>query len=290
MLIDWKNTRINISSFGKYQWRKNVTSDRSWTGYVTDNHIWLPYCGKGQINTHHGKKDALKGTLFWFKPGFCYRATQDPKDPLGIYGVHFDLINENGRLLDQKIALPPEYLTDIDYKYLNTLFEKLVTTGFQIKTREKSEGAIMSENDYRHEKSINILKLILIKIDETASKQNQQQNDDLSWDDPVTHMAYKIQHDPTYRPEINKIAKEMGISPSSFSQLYKRRFHKSPTTSSIHWRLVHATRLLNETSLSIKEIASLVGYKSLHLFGRQFKKKTGVTPLQYRKNKNDENS
>ena len=85
--------------------------------------------------------------------------------------------------------------------------------------------------------------------------------------------------------EVVAVAKEIGVSPSSFCQLYKRRFHMSPVQSSIHWRLVHATRLLEETSLSTKEISNLLGYHSLHLFGRQFVKKYNLTPKQYRASK-----
>lgn len=50
-------------------------------------------------------------------------------------------------------------------------------------------------------------------------------------------------------------------------------------------RIERAKELLSEGELSVTEIAAAVGIANLHYFCRLFKKKTGVTPLEYRKNK-----
>lgn len=50
-------------------------------------------------------------------------------------------------------------------------------------------------------------------------------------------------------------------------------------------RIERAKELLSEGELSVTEIAAAVGIGNLHYFCRLFKKKTGVTPLEYRKNK-----
>jgi len=46
-------------------------------------------------------------------------------------------------------------------------------------------------------------------------------------------------------------------------------------------KIEHAERLLH-SELSITEISELLGYESIHTFSRIFKKKTGVSPSQYR--------
>lgn len=47
-------------------------------------------------------------------------------------------------------------------------------------------------------------------------------------------------------------------------------------------RLEHAAELLKNTSDTVLRVCSLCGYDSLSYFIKQFKKKYGVTPLQYR--------
>lgn len=50
-------------------------------------------------------------------------------------------------------------------------------------------------------------------------------------------------------------------------------------------RIERAQQLLSEGVLSVTEVASAVGIGNLHYFCRLFKKKTGVTPLEYKKQK-----
>lgn len=282
MIIDWKNTDVSIAMFGKYRWKRGLANDGTWTGYVTDNHLWVPISGQGQVHTHEGTQPFQKGRVFWFKPGFCYRATQNPARPMHFYAIHFDLLNSHGRVVEQNIPLPPDVIEHIDYRYIQTLFEHILSIGsFAL----GMSGSIMSENDYRHEKCLHLLKLILIKLDENCT---EPENQEIAYDSLESEMAkitYQMQHDPTYRPNVNEIAKQLGVSASSFCHLFKRRYLKSPNQLSIRWRITHASRLLEETTLSVKEIAKLTGYNSLHLFGRQFKKWTEYTPLQYRKHK-----
>ncbi|WP_416378616.1 helix-turn-helix domain-containing protein [Enterococcus casseliflavus] len=45
----------------------------------------------------------------------------------------------------------------------------------------------------------------------------------------------------------------------------------------------YAKELLRFTSLSMKEISEVIGIKNSSYFSRLFKKRTGMTPLNYRK-------
>jgi len=51
-------------------------------------------------------------------------------------------------------------------------------------------------------------------------------------------------------------------------------------------RLKQAGRYIAESSLLIKEVAFMTGFSDLKYFGKCFKTKFGLTPLEYRKNKN----
>jgi YesN/AraC family two-component response regulator len=50
-------------------------------------------------------------------------------------------------------------------------------------------------------------------------------------------------------------------------------------------RLERAKELLKETHYHVYEIGQMVGYTNQYYFNRLFKKITGLTPLDYRKQK-----
>lgn len=63
---------------------------------------------------------------------------------------------------------------------------------------------------------------------------------------------------------------------------FKKSFHISPLAYQQDLRFEAAQRLLRFTSLRCYEIAQRVGYSNVYYFHRQFKKRTGMTPTQYR--------
>jgi YesN/AraC family two-component response regulator len=68
---------------------------------------------------------------------------------------------------------------------------------------------------------------------------------------------------------------------------YMNREFKAATGYSLmeyiqHYRITMGKRLLENTSLSVSEIATQVGYDSSSYFAKLFKKWTGVTPMDFR--------
>ena len=51
-------------------------------------------------------------------------------------------------------------------------------------------------------------------------------------------------------------------------------------------RIHEAKKLLVQTNIQVNEIAQRVGYDNFSYFSHTFREKTGVTPNEYRKNKN----
>jgi len=81
----------------------------------------------------------------------------------------------------------------------------------------------------------------------------------------------------------NEYAEKMNISPKHLNALCKRTLNKT-VTDLIHERVIlEAKRLLAFTDLRIKEVADDLGFNDKSYFLRFFKKRTGVTPEQFRK-------
>ncbi len=87
-----------------------------------------------------------------------------------------------------------------------------------------------------------------------------------------------------YQSEINiaEYARLHHISCSWFIREFRRYTGYSPKQYITNLRLQHAKELLNNHSLTISDIAVLVGYEDQLYFSRIFRKYTGLSPSVYR--------
>lgn len=84
----------------------------------------------------------------------------------------------------------------------------------------------------------------------------------------------------------HSVRKVMGALPLSYRQLarhFTETFGCSPKQYQQHCRLDEIMRLLRETTISVTTLAHEFGYPSSQHLSAQFRRTTGVTPLQYRR-------
>lgn len=81
---------------------------------------------------------------------------------------------------------------------------------------------------------------------------------------------------------VEQLADKMSLSSSHFQQLYRKHFGVSCYEDLLCAKTKAAQYYLSTTILSVREIASLCGYENDVCFMRQFKKRTGFTPTEYR--------
>lgn len=82
---------------------------------------------------------------------------------------------------------------------------------------------------------------------------------------------------------VSDMAREVRLSPSRFFTLYKSLFGISPMDDLINARIGAAQNALLSGNEKIESIAHSLGYMNVTHFIRQFKKATGKTPGEYRK-------
>jgi len=78
------------------------------------------------------------------------------------------------------------------------------------------------------------------------------------------------------------IAKSLNISYSGFRRAFKEFTGTSPSKYMVELKLNEAKLLLSTTTQSIKEIAYSLSYENPDYFPVFFKKRTGLTPVEYR--------
>ena len=102
--------------------------------------------------------------------------------------------------------------------------------------------------------------------------------------------AYIRDHFRDPELSISAIAEAFDMPTARLSLAFKDAMRMSPLEYLTLLRVEHSKELLRGTEKSIKDIAAEVGYYDASSFIRRFKQMTGVTPLQYRRSKEDDNN
>jgi len=96
--------------------------------------------------------------------------------------------------------------------------------------------------------------------------------------------ALQLMQDAIEEPlSIGALCDRLEISRRQLERLFSRYLDQSPMNVYSDMRLSHAYALMNETAMSVTEIALASGFNSATHFSRQFKRKFGSSPHFFRK-------
>ncbi len=94
------------------------------------------------------------------------------------------------------------------------------------------------------------------------------------------HLQYNYM---MYDISLDSVSEMLNMNASYFSSLFKKCFGVNFVDYLTELRMNAAKELLADPLRSTAEVAALVGYESPNYFARAFKKKTGLTPTEYRR-------
>lgn len=98
--------------------------------------------------------------------------------------------------------------------------------------------------------------------------------------------AIQIIHRELHRNlPIGELASEVRLSPWHFIHLFKSQTAVTPKQYILQLRMKRAESLLDNSFLSVKEIAADVGFADRSHFSREFKRYWGMTPSEIRERK-----
>jgi len=84
------------------------------------------------------------------------------------------------------------------------------------------------------------------------------------------------------RLSLQQLAAEVGYSPTYLTTIFKKETNYSPISYFSHLKILKACELLDYTKLKVKEISYDLGYSDPYYFTKDFTKKMGLSPRNYR--------
>lgn len=158
--------------------------------------------------------------------------------------------------------------------YLENIEE--IETLLRLLSREQ-----ISESDYKRQNADLLLQILFRKIAENQCEEKVEKNDVRHLEE-LKNLRSEMYASPGKYGSIRELAQEVNLSLSHFQSLYSEYFKVSCYEDLLNARISNSKEFLEQNDLSIREIAFLCGYENDTCFMRCFKKRTGMTPSEYR--------
>jgi AraC-like DNA-binding protein len=81
---------------------------------------------------------------------------------------------------------------------------------------------------------------------------------------------------------LGQVAKVAGFAPEYFSRIFKRDVGTTFENYVLELRVERAKQMLKGTKLDVEGVGQVSGFRNRHYFHRAFKRRTGMTPVEYR--------
>ena len=274
---------------GEYMPAPNYTTQRVSNEYITLNNCGEQYLSNRDYDTvrENGRVDfgiqfiesgkctfedngivrvAEAGSLLLHFPGVRQHYSFKKEDETHLMWAHFS--GTSCSMLDELNTDETVHVKLTDSKDFKRVFERMIAANNVRRSNYKTVcGGYITV----------LLGLLLRSVDEQT--QNAAQHGYERLNQVINYMNGNFEQEI----DLEKYADMCFVSRSRFIHLFKEYTGFSPYNFQLKIRMERAIEMLVYTSLSVEEIAEMVGYADCSYFCRVFKKFTGHTPLFYRK-------
>lgn len=133
---------------------------------------------------------------------------------------------------------------------------------------------------------IEMLQMMLKRLVILCTRLHKEQNDpqaDTETHDLIRQFNYLVEGHFKTKHTVAEYAGLMFKSPKTLSNYFAKHNQRSPLQTIQDRILLEARRLLTYTDMGVGDIAYEIGFDSVQTFSRFFKKKEGVSPVEYRR-------
>ncbi|HCY40955.1 MAG TPA: hypothetical protein DHV48_06305 [Prolixibacteraceae bacterium] len=247
-----------------------VKSDTLWSDQVKLDDHQLIFCTKG------GGIIQISGDLVPFNQnqyciipqGFTFKIQTGDTDPSVFLTCKFN--GEKSKIMEKDFTVVRDLIPSVNNMVANRmmLFDELfsnLTKGFY-------------NANYQY---INLcfghLLATFIYASRTSDDLMEEQNPGIS------HAIQFMEQNLGKKLSLDEIAEAAGYSPSYLTTLFRKKTGYSPSSYFSHLKITKACEYLDFSKVKIKEISFLMGYSDPYYFSKDFQKKMGISPRNYRK-------
>lgn len=146
----------------------------------------------------------------------------------------------------------------------------------------KLSNDTVSQAEKFDQAALDFLKIV-IKLSNLDKLQGDLSGELLSVEDEMNRLVEYIAMNPKRIVGNQELADVIFRSKDFVIKRFHTNFGVTPYEYQIQQKIFLASNMLKNTKLSVKEIASSLGYDDQHYFSYMFKKRCGMSPTQYRK-------
>lgn len=246
-----------------------ISRDTVWRQQSLPNHL-LVYCTNGDCILKIANESVhLKKEQYCIVPeSFNFEAFIGKVDPTSFFTCQFN--GTKSKILEREFGVVRDLAPSINNNIAN---RKLI---FDELFKNLAKGFSNSNMLY-----INFTFSHLLATFIFASKTSE---DIYAEEDPLIQKTKKyLELNIDKKLTLKEVAEEVGISATYLSTLFKRKTNYSPISYFSHLKILKACEYLDQTKHKIKQIAFMLGYSDPYYFSKDFQKRMGLSPRNYRK-------
>jgi AraC-like DNA-binding protein len=222
--------------------------------------LWCVLDGVGELSLA-GRECVLRpGTCAVFAPGDAPVADHDPRRRLLVFGMHFAVDTTE----PAETIVPPGRWQPVTDRDLLTGLARRCDASYR---RGDPLG--------RRQAELGLEQLLCLLWEDNLHPARRV-------DDTLAEIAEAIRQDPGRPWTVAELAARAALSRAQFTRRFLAYAGEPPIRYLTRARLDRARHLLTETSLSVAQVASALGYRDLGYFGRQYKRYAGHPPSHER--------
>ena len=225
--------------------------------------LWTVLQGAGKIKTPEGTYDIKGGDCFILRGDQHYQATHDPSDPLVVFAIHYDYLDKAGNIIRPQQTQLYRHIQYMDF--FTNMLNRIETAWIK--------GDLQTACDW--------MKVCMIEI-ERQDRDIPRTGINKEQLRLIDRISNDIVRDPSRKWLTKELAAKTHCTPRHFSRLFKEFNGVSPQSFVMNVRIEAAKGLLYSSNYTIGHIAETVGFCDIYYFSRQFKRRVGMTPSQYR--------
>lgn len=229
----------------------------------TDMHLLYVIKGTGTYTLANEVITMKKGQLFLVSNGYPHSSYSDPDDLIHMFSMRFGIYDNHSKKFISNFFKEPFGLVLTPPP--SALIQDKLSTIYKHYLEDTSIKDAITTTLMNH------ILLDLCSIADTTGPLA-----------PIRDLTKLITLNHGTNISVTDLASRTHLSTKQFTRLFTQANHTTPHQFIISTRINHGKYLLEETNLSIKNIAQELGYSDAFSFSKQFKKITGRSPTSHR--------